>query len=111
MVKIDEYRLEAAPKEDLVEYAREKRKESESYKHIIENLYRVIVRALVLFKYLIRLLAVLAAYRWLGHNEAYMLAGFIAVTALIQLGIDKTRKAVNPKLKLSEWDVTFDILE
>jgi hypothetical protein len=100
-----------APKEDLIKQIESSREESRNYKNIIENLYRVIVRALVLFKYLIRLLAVLAAYRWLGHNEAYMLAGFIAVTALIQLGIDKTRKAVNPKLKLSEWDVTFDILE
>jgi hypothetical protein len=74
-------------------------------KEIIRQLYGVIVRGLVVLKYLIRAGSVGAAYFWLGHKEAYMLAGFIAVTGLVQLVIDKTRQTVNPKIKLSEWDI------
>jgi hypothetical protein len=74
-------------------------------KEIVRNLYTVIVRTLVIGKYLIRLLSVLAAYHFLGQDMAVMLGVFILVTAFVQWGIDKTRQAVNPKVKMSEWDV------
>lgn len=71
----------------------------------VRHLYSIIVRGMVVLKNLIRLGSVVAAYMWLGKNQAFFLAGFILVVGTFQLVIDKTRKVVNPDLKLSEWDV------
>jgi hypothetical protein len=72
---------------------------------IVRQLYSVIVRGMVVLKYLIRAGACVAAWYLLGHYEAYLLVGFILITGAFQLVIDKTRKVVHPELKLSEWDV------
>jgi hypothetical protein len=74
-------------------------------KDIVRQLYAVIVRGMVVLKQLIRVFALAACWFWLGKRETYFLAGFITVIALVQLVIDKTRQTVNPKLKLSEWDI------
>lgn len=72
---------------------------------ITQQLYSVIVRGMVVLKNLTRLGAVGASWFWVGHKEAYLLAGFIAVIATWQLVIDRTRQIVNPTLKLSEWNI------
>jgi len=111
MAEIATYEIERVDRKVLEREYEKKRTETRELKTIIENLYRVLVRSLVLIKYAVRVLAIAATYRWLGKELALMLAGFVVLTGLLQLAIDKARKAVNPKLRLSEWDVTFDVLE
>lgn len=74
-------------------------------KQIIQKLYGVIVRGMVVLKYLARAGAIVATWFLLGHFEAYLLAGFVLFIGLLQLVIDKTRQVVHPDLHLSEWDV------
>lgn len=75
------------------------------YKEILKRICTVVIRGLVLMKFVIRAGSVGAVYFFLSPMLAYYLAGFIVVLALIQLIIDKVRKAINPSLHLSEWDV------
>lgn len=82
-------------------------KETREAKAMVQKLYGVIVRALVIFKQLIRLGAVGGVYMWVGKREAIVVAFFLLLQGLMQLAIDKTRQVVHPELKLSEWDVDF----
>ena len=91
-------KYENIPKDDIVSELIQQR-------NITQQLYSVIVRGMVVLKNLTRIGAVGATWFWIGHKEAYLLAGFIAVIATWQLVIDKTRKIVNPTLKLSEWNI------
>lgn len=90
---------------NVEEVFNKREKEVRSLKDIVKNLYAVVVRTLVVLKYLVRAGAVVGAFFWLGKPVAIALAGFIAVTACVQWGVDKARQAVNPDLKLSEWDI------
>lgn len=83
----------------------ELRRELMTQRSIVQQLYSIIVRCMVVLKYLIRAAAVVTTWRLLGQNLALMLLGFILVVGLLQLGIDKTRKVVNPGIKLSEWNI------
>lgn len=76
-------------------------------KDMVQKLYGVIVRALVLLKYLLRIGAVGAIYMLLGRQDALILGFFFLVQGMLQLAIDKTRQVVHPDLKLSEWDIDF----
>lgn len=81
------------------------RSELHKQKEIVQRLYATIVRGMVVIKYIIRIGACVATWFYVGHMETYYLAGFIVLTSLFQLVIDKTRKIVHPELKLSEWNL------
>ena len=90
--------------ENIVDNAR---RETNKYKGMVKSLYGIVVRAMVILKQLFRVASVVGCYYCLGRNPTLALVGFIAVLAALQLSIDKARAAVNPKLRLSEWDIDF----
>jgi hypothetical protein len=73
---------------------------------MVRRLYGIIVRSMVVLKYAVRAFALAACWLWIGKKETYYLAGFILVVAVFQLAIDKARQTINPKVKLSEWNIS-----
>lgn len=84
-------------------------REVERQKHVLEeklkNISKVIIRMLVILKYLFRIGAIVGLYFWLGKYAALSLFGFICLIATLQLGIDKVQKTLHPGCELSEWDL------
>jgi hypothetical protein len=85
----------------------ETEREINNLKRIIQKFYRFVIRTMVVLKNLIRVGSVGAVWFWIGSREAYALAGFVVVLAIIQLIIDRVREIANPKLELSEWDLSL----
>lgn len=75
------------------------------YKRIVMRVYKVVIRGFVLLKFIIRAGAIAGTYFFLSPLLAYYLTGFIVVLMLVQLMLDRVRKAVNDKVELSEWNV------
>jgi hypothetical protein len=75
------------------------------YKQIVQRVYKIVIRGLVLLKFAVRAGAITGTYFFINPLMAYYLAGFIFVLMLVQLVLDRVRQAVNDKVELSEWNV------
>jgi hypothetical protein len=79
--------------------------EVEKYKHIVQRVYKVVIRGLVLLKFAIRAGAIAGTYFFISPLMAYYLVGFVFVLMLVQLVLDRVRHAVNDNVILSEWNI------
>lgn len=73
---------------------------------MVRRLYGIIVRSMVVLKYVVRAFSLVACWLWIGKKETYYLAGFIVLVGVFQLAIDKARQTINPKVRLSEWNIS-----
>lgn len=85
------------------EEKRELFKKAQRFEERVKALFKVLIRFLVVLKYVMRAAALAGCYFWLGRNQTIGLAGFIVVVASVQIAIDKVQRVMHPEWEISEW--------
>jgi len=91
--------------ENGLDFSHKANQQIRELKGVINKLYQVIIRTLVVLKFLVRAGTVAYAYFFISTFVALFVAGFILVMMVLQLAVDRTRKVIHPDLKLSEWNI------
>jgi hypothetical protein len=85
------------------EEKRELFRKAQRFEERVKALFKVLIRFLVVLKYIMRAAALAGCYFWLGRNQTIGLAGFIIVVASVQIAIDKVQRVMHPEWEISEW--------